>query len=68
MSEIFPSRVRAQGQSLGGSAHWVMNALVPFAFPIVAGYSKEGPFVVLMMVVVLRFLAALLFFPETTRA
>ena len=28
LSEIFPTAVRARGQSLGSSTHWVMNALI----------------------------------------
>src|SRR5688500_6143008 len=34
LSEIFPSRVRAQG--LGSSTHWIMNALLSAAFPLMA--------------------------------
>ena len=34
LSEVFPTRVRAQGQSLGSFTHWAMNALISFIFPI----------------------------------
>jgi MFS transporter, SP family, arabinose:H+ symporter len=66
LSEIFPSRVRAQGQSLGCSTHWVMNALISAAFPVLAAESAAGPFVVFLIMVVLQFVAVLLFFPETS--
>ena len=66
LSEIFPDRVRAQGQSLGSSTHWVMNAIVSAAFPVVATQSQAGPFFMFLIMVVLQFLAVLLFFPETS--
>jgi MFS transporter, SP family, arabinose:H+ symporter len=66
LSEIFPSRVRAQGQSLGSSTHWIMNALVSVAFPVVAAQSQAGPFLVFLVIVLLQFVVVLLFFPETT--
>jgi MFS transporter, SP family, arabinose:H+ symporter len=65
LSEIFPSGVREQGQSLGSSTHWVMNALVSFLFPIVAAHSRTGPFVGFLLIVIVQFFAVLLFFPET---
>ena len=27
LSEVFPNRVRAKGQSLGSFTHWIMNAI-----------------------------------------
>lgn len=66
LSEIFPDRVRAQGQSLGSSTHWVMNAIVSAAFPVVATQSQSGPFFVFLVMVILQFLAVMLFFPETS--
>jgi MFS transporter, SP family, arabinose:H+ symporter len=65
LSEIFPSRVRAQGQSLGSSTHWVMNALISSAFPILAAQSQAGPFLLFFVMVVAQFCVVLLFFPET---
>src|SRR6202044_745622 len=40
ISEVFPNRVRARGQSLGSFTHWFMNALISFTFPIVASKSR----------------------------
>ena len=66
LSEIFPDRVRAQGQSLGCSMHWIMNAIVSGMFPMIAALSQAGPFVLFFIMVVLQFFAVLLFFPETS--
>lgn len=68
LSEIFPDRVRAQGQSLGSSTHWIMNAIVSAAFPVIATQSQSGPFFMFMVMVILQFFAVLLFFPETSGA
>jgi MFS transporter, SP family, arabinose:H+ symporter len=68
LSEIFPGRVRAQGQSLGCSTHWIMNALISGAFPQLASMSRASPFFVFLVMVVLQFFAVLLFFPETSGA
>jgi sugar porter (SP) family MFS transporter len=65
LSEIFPTAVRARGQSLGSSTHWVMNALISWAFPIVATHSKAAPFVFFSGMMVLQFFTVLFFYPET---
>jgi len=65
LSEIFPNRVRAKGQSLGSSVHWVMNALVSAAFPLLAARSAAYPFMFFTCMVALQFIVVLLVFPET---
>ena len=65
LSEIFPGRVRAQGQSLGCSTHWIMDALISVIFPVLASASPSEPFLFFLGMVTLQFLAVLLFFPET---
>ncbi|HST09390.1 MAG TPA: sugar porter family MFS transporter [Terriglobales bacterium] len=65
LSEIFPTAVRARGQSLGSSTHWVMNALISWTFPIIATYSKAAPFVVFSAMMVLQFFIVFFFYPET---
>jgi len=57
--------VRARGQSLGSSTHWVMNALISWTFPIIAVHSKAAPFVLFSGMMVLQFFIVLLFYPET---
>jgi sugar porter (SP) family MFS transporter len=36
ISEIFPNQVRAKGQTLGSSTHWIMAAIIAFSFPWLA--------------------------------
>jgi sugar porter (SP) family MFS transporter len=66
LSEIFPPRVRSQGQSFGCSVHWIMNALLSIAFPVLAAHTFAGPFYAFLAVVVLQFLVVWLIFPETS--
>lgn len=65
ISEIFPTPVRAKGQSLGSFTHWIMNALISAVFPVCAHYSKSMPFVFFAAMMALQFVIVLLFFPET---
>jgi MFS transporter, SP family, arabinose:H+ symporter len=65
ISEIFPTRVRAKGQSLGSSAHWVMNALISGVFPLMATSSGAYPFVFFSSMMVLQFFVVLYLYPET---
>jgi SP family arabinose:H+ symporter-like MFS transporter len=65
ISEVFPTRVRGKGQSLGSGTHWIMNALLSGVFPVIAARSGAYPFVFFAAMMVLQFLIVLLFFPET---
>lgn len=65
LSEVFPNRVRAKGQSLGSLTHWVMNALISFAFPTLAAWSKSIPFVFFAAMMILQFVVVLATYPET---
>lgn len=65
LSEVFPTAVRAKGQSLGSSTHWVMNALLQWVFPIVAASSKAAPFVFYSAMMVVQFFVVMAFYPET---
>ena len=42
MSEIFPNKVRSQGQTLGSFTHWIMAAIISWTFPIFAESSAQG--------------------------
>jgi MFS transporter, SP family, arabinose:H+ symporter len=42
ISEIFPNKYRADGQSLGCGTHWVCAALITNVFPIVVGKFFPG--------------------------
>lgn len=65
ISEVFPNRVRAKGQSLGSFTHWAMAALISLGFPTVARWSKPLPFVFFMAITILQFFVVLLVYPET---
>lgn len=65
IGEVFPNRVRAKGQSLGNSAHWVMNAAISFTFPLLAEKSHGYPFVFFAAMTALQFFVVLFFYPET---
>lgn len=65
ISEIFPTRVRSKGQSLGSGTHWIMNALLSFAFPVIALRSGAYPFVFFAVMMLIQFFVVLFFFPET---
>ena len=67
LSEIFPTRVRGKGQSLGSGTHWVMNAILSLVFPIIAARSGAYPFAFFAIMMVLQLIVVLLFFPETKR-
>jgi len=66
ISEIFPNQVRAKGQTLGSSTHWVMAALIAFSFPYFAeklGGTVTFSFFGIMMVC--QFIFVWRFMPET---
>ena len=65
ISEVFPNRVRAKGQSLGSFSHWIMNALISWTFPLMAASSGGYPFVFFSAMMVLQFFVVLSFYPET---
>jgi len=66
LSEIFPSAVRAQGQSLGSSTHWIMNALISGFFPVLAARSQAAPFILFFAMCVAQWFVVYLLFPETS--
>jgi len=65
ISEVFPTAVRAKGQSLGSSTHWIMNALISWGFPIVAASSKAAPFVFFSAMMMLQLVVVITAYPET---
>ena len=65
LSEVFPTRVRAQGQSLGSFTHWAMNATISWTFPILAAKSRGLPFVVFSLMMIVQFFVVLTVYPET---
>jgi MFS transporter, SP family, arabinose:H+ symporter len=65
IAEVFPSRVRSKGQSVGSSSHWIMNALIAGAFPYIAARSQAAPFAVFAAMMFLQFFVVLFLYPET---
>ena len=66
ISEIFPNSVRAQGQTLGSSTHWIMATIIAFSFPYLAETFGGGHtffFFGFMMVLQLIFVWRMM--PET---
>jgi sugar porter (SP) family MFS transporter len=68
ISEVFPTRVRSKGQSLGSSSHWVMNAVISGFFPWVAAHSAAAPFIFFAGMMALQFFVVLTIYPETKGA
>jgi sugar porter (SP) family MFS transporter len=68
ISEIFPNRVRANGQSLGSFVHWIMSATLSFVFPLLtASLGAAIPFAFFAAMMALQFFVVLFLFPETKR-
>jgi hypothetical protein len=65
LSEVFPTSVRAKGQSLGSFTHWAMAAMISWTFPVIAASSKGAPFVFFSAFMVLQFVVVLVAYPET---
>ena len=72
ISEIFPNKVRAFGQSWGTGTHWVFAALITLLTPIFLdaehGIFKDNPwpiFIFFGMMMVLQLLFVLFMMPET---
>jgi sugar porter (SP) family MFS transporter len=65
LSEVFPTKVRAKGQSLGSFTHWIMNAAISGVFPVLAASSGGAPFVFFAAMMVVQFFVVLTMYPET---
>lgn len=65
IGEVFPNRVRAQGQSLGSFSHWFMAGVISLGFPPLAAKSGGYPFVFFSVMTVVQFLVVLTVYPET---
>ena len=65
LSEVFPTNIRAKGQGLGSSSHWIANAVIANLFPLVAVYSKALPFWFFAGMMAVQFFVVLFIYPET---
>ena len=64
--EVFPTRARAKGQSLGSSSHWITNAAISLVFPVLAKSSGAYPFIFFTAMMVIDFFLVLFYYPETS--
>jgi sugar porter (SP) family MFS transporter len=65
IAEIFPTEVRARGQSLGASTHWFMDAIVAGVFPAMAARSNGLPFVLFALAMLVQLFVVARWFVET---
>ncbi len=66
ISEIFPNRVRAAGQTLGSFTHWVFAALLTLVFPrMVEAFQPGTIFAFFCGMMVLQLVWVTFFVPET---
>ena len=66
LSEIFPSRIRARGQSLGSLTHWIAAAVITWLFPgVVESIGPAAGFGFFFVCMVGLLLWVLFVMPET---
>lgn len=66
ISEIFPNRTRALGQSLGSFTHWFFAAVITMVFPVMANSIHPGwIFGIFCGMMVLQLIWVTFFVPET---
>ncbi len=65
LSEIFPNRVRARGQALGSSVHWIMAAAISWTFPVIAEQSGGHIFAFYALCMVGQLMWVMMIMPET---
>jgi sugar porter (SP) family MFS transporter len=68
VSEVFPNRVRAKGQSLGSFTHWGLCAVAAQIYPPIVGIMKNGiaiPFAFGCVMMIIQFFVVKFFFVET---
>jgi sugar porter (SP) family MFS transporter len=65
LSEVFPTAVRAKGQSLGSFTHWFMNAVISAVYPVLAASAGAVPFVFFAAMTAVQFFVVLTVYPET---
>lgn len=70
ISEIFPNKVRGQGQAFGASIHWVFAALITLIATPVISYFGDNPwpiFAIFAGLMVLQLIWVLTRMPETNQ-
>jgi hypothetical protein len=68
ISEVFPNRVRAKGQSLGSFTHWGLCAIAAQIYPPIVTMGEGGlaiPFGFGCVMMIFQFFVVWFFFIET---
>jgi len=66
IAEIFPNQVRAKGQTLGSTTHWIMAVFIAFSFPYLAEKAGGGnTFMFFSVMMCLQLLFVWKIMPET---
>ena len=68
ISEIFPNRVRAEGQSFGAGVHWVFAALITLVGPPIIAIYETNPWPIFSFFAFMMFLQlifSVFLMPET---
>ena len=68
ISEIFPNRIRAEGQSFGATVHWVFAALITLVGPPIIAMYQTNPwpiFSFFAFMMVLQLIFSVFLMPET---
>ena len=68
ISEIFPNRVRAEGQSFGAGVHWVFAALITLVGPPIIAMYETNPWPIFSFFAFMMFLQlifSVFLMPET---
>jgi len=66
LSEIFPNKIRAQGQGIGTSTHWIFAGAITLLMPYVLNTFSGGPiFAFCSGMMILQLLFVVFMMPET---
>ena len=65
LSELFPPGIRGAGQGYGASVHWIANAILVSAFPIMQRDSSVRTFYFFALMMVMQIGVIWLWYPET---
>jgi len=69
ISEIFPNNLRAKGQSLGSSVHWILAALITLFMPTALSYFNNPGYVFIFFafMMFIQLLFVIFIMPETKK-
>lgn len=68
IAEIFPNKVRGEGQAFGSFTHWIFAALISWGFPAIAENQHIGAryiFLFFCIMMIVQLVVVWKFFPET---